>query len=324
MLSVVLYGCQPSEEEVQQSFGEDLEEFLGFPARVVWVQDTGSPGGGDYQATGNKNLRLMGLDSKDGIERILYEPTEGNIHGPRFAPDGESVFFSDRQQGQIFQLDWPDGQPVHFGPGKVLATWQDTSTQQTWIYYTRASGEKGKEPLFRRPIGNAAGTSGKEELVWDKTPVNRLDISADGRILGVEFTWPESGIIDLATGQWERLGTGCLPSLAPDNSYLYWIFTGTHRSVDLFSLRQGQRWNSPLTRHPDLEGRRIYHPRWTNHPRFMVFNGPFRTEFWANRNEVDLFLGRWDEDYRSLSDWFRLTNNSLMDTMPDVWINHNL
>ena len=78
-----------------------------------------------------------------------------------------------------------------------------------------------------------------------------------------------------ASGRWTKLDVGCWPALAPDNSYVAWVFDGPHRNLRLVAPEGDTRWQVKLSSVPDMRGKEAYHPRWSNHPQFIVFTGPY-------------------------------------------------
>jgi hypothetical protein len=68
----------------------------------------------------------------------------------------------------------------------------------------------------------------------------------------------------------------------------------------------------------------VYHPRWTNHPRFMAMSGPYNqggaNQVRSGGTQSEVWLGRFSEDYTRIEAWTRATSNSGGDSYPDVWI----
>ncbi len=300
---------------------KEIEAFTGYPTRIVWMQDTGTPQGGDYKGIG-KHQRLKVFCTEEGRPRVLHHQEGMNYYKPLITPSGETVVFSNVHTRNIYRIPWEGGEPEQITAGRALATWKHTETGEDWIYFTRKDqGENEPNRLFRRPVG---GREAHEELLWDRTNIDQMQISADGNLLAVEFHWPDVGFIDLTTGHWQRLAKGCWPGMAPDNSYLLFIFTGTHRAVEMFSLLDEERWATVVNNHPDLSGKRAYHPQWSNHPDFISMTGPYAGQFWENRTAVNLFLARFNQDRTAFDAHLKITDNGVMDIMPYVWINHGM
>ena len=69
----------------------------------------------------------------------------------------------------------------------------------------------------------------------------------------------------------------------------------------------------------------VYHPRWSNHPRFLAVTGPYRVGGGGNRirgggQGVEIYLGRFSPDHRRVEAWVQITANDSADFYPDVWI----
>ena len=75
---------------------------------------------------------------------------------------------------------------------------------------------------------------------------------------------------------------------------------------------------------PGFDGAEVFHPRWTNHPRFLTISGPYN-QGGANQartggKQVEVYVGRFSADFSKVEAWARVTNNSGGDSHPDVWI----
>ena len=113
--------------------------------------------------------------------------------------------------------------------------------------------------------------------------------------------------------------------MAPDDSYVFWIFDGAHRNLTLHSPEDGMRWTVPIDRAPGVDGYEVYHPRWSNHARYMMMTGPYKIGGGGNRirgggEGVEIHLGRFSDDLGRIESWCRVTNNEKGDFQPDVWI----
>jgi hypothetical protein len=85
----------------------------------------------------------------------------------------------------------------------------------------------------------------------------------------------------------------------------------------------------PLNTVPGFRNAEVYHPRWSNHPRFMVMSGPYTlgtpgaNQVRAGGAQTEIYLGRFSADYTSIEAWARVTRNSGGDSFPDVWIDRD-
>ena len=112
------------------------------------------------------------------------------------------------------------------------------------------------------------------EVVWKRTKLspNNTQLSRSGKRASGLFPWPNVGFMNLEKGTWKRLEMGCWPSHVPDDSEVSWVFDGGHQFVTMF--RGADRWPVTLNETPELSGAEVYHPRWSNHPRFFALTGP--------------------------------------------------
>lgn len=309
---------------------DGVEPWTGGHTRLVWLQDQGD--GTDSLAHGN-NLSLYGYDSRDGKGERPLLPGPGSFFKPLFTPDGKAVIFSDRQSRRIYRFDWESGRKTDLGSGVAVAVWQDDEKKflqrraTVWIYAFSGPQPENKygtaQPLYRFPIDSPDD----KELVWNKTNMawSNLQLSRDGELIGGLFPWPHGGVLRTKDSSWQRLGRGCWTSLSPDNSYLLWIFDGLHRNVQMYNLKTGRNWKVNINNAPGIGGFEVYHPRWSNHPRYMTMTGPYEKGEGGNRiggggEKVEIYLGRLDATAGAVEEWLQVTHNSRADFYPDVWI----
>lgn len=289
--------------------------------RIVWCQDAGA--GSDAGAENNQ-LRLMGFDTDDNRGERSILPKLSNYAKPLLTPRGDRVVFSNRQEHKIYAANW-DGTGLHsVTDGFALAVWEDPQNSNVWVYVGTPATNSTAMCRVRRHLLNQPSIN---EPVWDKTPVDidNFQLSSDGRAAGAQFPWPDCGILDLAAGVAHKFGTGCWPALAPDNSYRLWIFDGAHRNLMLFEPITNRRWVVNINRAPGIGGFEVYHPRWSNHARFMTMTGPYTVGDNANRiraggTGVEIYIGRFSADFQKIEQWVQVTHNTNADFFPDVWI----
>ena len=315
---------------VSSVVAEELGAWTGKHARLVWVQDQGK--GSDTFAHG-KQLSLYGFDSQDGEGERLLVKGVGNYFKPIFTPDGKQVIYSDRRARKMFLLDWETGKVKDLGSGVAVAIWQDTKPsflfrkKTLWVYCFSGLQPENKygtsQPLYRFPLHKPK----EKELIWDKTNMawSNVQLSRDGEILGGLFPWPHGGVIQTETKDFTRYGRGCWTSLSPDNSKLLWIFDGLHRNVQIHDVKNGKNWKVNINSAPGIGGFEVYHPRWSNHPRYFVITGPYEKGDGGNRiggggDKVEVHVGRLDENARSVEDWIQVTHNKRADFYPDLWV----
>ncbi len=158
--------------------------------------------------------------------------------------------------------------------------------------------------------------SGSRELVWNQTPVMvfGFQLSADGRMAGGNFPWPDGGVADLPNRGLRILAKGCWTSLSSDKKPLFWIFDGAHRNLTLVNLENKKKWQINISNAPGIHGHEVYHPRWSNDPRIMAMTGPYKVGSGANRiagggREVEIYVGRFNADFTAIDSWWQVTKN---------------
>ncbi len=304
----------------------EVRALAGAAARLVWCQDAG--GGTDAAGRGNA-LRLMGLDTDDGRgERRILERL-ANYTKPMLTPDGRQIIFSNRQEQKIYAVGFDGSGLRALAPGIALAVARDALTETDWIYAGTLAGDTDSEfnsiivhlRRFRRDQPEVS------EPVWSQTPLNldNFQLAADGRHAGGQFPWPVCGVAELPDGAWQKFGDGCWPALSPDNELLLWIFDGAHRNLAFVRTGTGERWVTNINHAPGIDGFEVYHPRWSNHPRFMTMTGPYKVGAASNRiagggPEVEVYLGQFSADHKKIERWIQVTHNQSADFFPDLWL----
>jgi len=305
-------------------------KWIGSHSRLVWLQDQGD--GTDSLAHG-QSLMLYGYDSRDGRGERPLLPKADNYFRPLITPDGKQVLFSNRLTRRMYLLDWQSGKVKELGEGVAVAVWKDPKRrgllrqQAIWVYCFSGPQPENRygtsQPLYRFPLDNPK----KKELIWDRSQIawDNIQLSRDGQVLGGLFPWPDGGIVVLKEKRWQRLGNGCWTSLSPDDSLLLWIFDGLHRNLQIHDVVAGQEWTVNINGAPGIGGFEVYHPRWSNHPRYFVVTGPYEKGEGGNRiggggEKVEIYIGRFDEGVKRVEDWLKVTENGRADFYPELWI----
>lgn len=301
-----------------------VAELTSARTRVVWVQDQ-SPENDDSIALG-RQLLLMAFDSTDGLGERPIVPVPGSYAKPLLTPDGQRVVYSDRYSRECFVINWDGTGRRRLGSGFAVDVWSDPVTGDTWVY---AAIQVGALDSFNfRTVRRIRLDGGREwELVWKKTEISpdNFQLSADGTLAAGEFPWPIGGTADLGTQMVRRRADGCWASLAPDNSGLCWIFDGPHRNVYLYPRDSPHGWKVGMNTAPGLESHEVFHPRWSNHVRYFGLTGPYKVSTRVNAiagggPDVEVYVGRFSDDFRRVDGWAQITSNRRGDFHPDVWI----
>ena len=295
----------------------------GARMRVAWVQDMGD--NRDAFAQGG-SLRLMGLDTADGQGERAILGTLGNYSKPLITPKGDRVVYSDRIQKKIHVVNWDGTGKREVLGGFGLTVWRDPANGREWLFYGALEGKDGNEhvPAVYRVLLDSPGTP---ELIWNKTPVSvhNFQLSTDGRMAGGLFPGPDGGIVQLSNQNWTKLGSGCWAGLSQDNTYTLWTFDEAHRNLSINNVSGAQGRSVNISGAPGVGGHEVYHPRWSNQPRIMTMTGPYKAGSGANHianggQEVEIYIGRFDANYRAIESWQQVTKNGRGDFFPDVWI----
>ena len=296
----------------------------GARMRVVWTRDVRT-GGTDPQGKG-PNFTLMGLDTADGAGERAILPEVANYRKPFFTQDGTGVVFSDVVAGEIKRVDWDGGGLRTLAKGVALDVHADASGRE-WVYALPHAGPKTAETMAGRPVWRfPVDEPALVETVWDRTDVSfdTFQLSADGKRAACLSPWPNASIMNLEEPGLERLGRGCWPAMSPDNSYNTWVFDGPHKNLVLRHWDQRFPRKIYLGDAPGGGGFEMYHPRWSNHPRFMAMTGPYKVMGEHNAigggGPASIYVGRFNEEFSAIEAWARVTGGEAVDHFPDVWI----
>ena len=319
--AVAVTGCSRSPEAANARAASDSP--AGSHARVVWVQGDGT----DPFALGS-NLVLMGLDSEDGKGERTILGKRGSYVKPLLTPRGDRVLFSTgAEQGgpEVFIVNWDGSNLRSLGKGFALTAWQNPIDNSEWVYV--GTDNKGLDfaTVSRFPIDNPSAS----ELVWNKTRISAdsFQVSADGRQAGALFPWPEAGIAELPNRSWKKIGEGCWTAMQTVRGPLFWYFDGSHRNLTMVDARTDKRWTVPINTPQGFQNPEVYHPRWTNHPRFIAITGPYNrggaNQVRSGGTQSEVWLGRFKQDFSGVEAWVQVTTNAGGDAYPDIWIDRN-
>lgn len=310
----------------------------GAHARIVWnqSQDLRDP---DTFSSGKQQF-LMGIDSRDGQGQRILIKERGNYTRPLISTDGKTILYTSRrqyrkgrlgiQEAEIFRSDWNGSSPIRVTEGWAVQCWRDPSSGIEWVYAVNdwsPTGTQTPDPkrLFRFPLNNPE----KSEVIYDETTLDpdSIQLSRDGLQASGGFPWPNAGIFtfDGKTVTTQKLLNGCWPSHSPDSSHVSWVFDGNHRTATFFANDSGKSWKVNFNP-PETNGHEMYHPRWSNHPRYLVITGPYKSgkkrtnPIYRGGRSAEIYLGRFDAKLSKVEAWLEITGNSLGDNYPDAWI----
>lgn len=299
---------------------DQLRRMTGSPARMVWARQM-EQGSGDVFVRGER-FHLMGFDTEDRRGERIILPVIGNYNKPMFTAQGDRIVFSDLVAERIYAVNWDGGGLQELSAGRAVEVWTDPQTGIEWVY--RIPVNRGIDeavataPLTRFQLNNP----GVQEAVLEGVRVNpdNLQLSQDGAFMSGQFPWPDAGVLDVNEKHIRPLGKGCWTSFAPDNSYLLWIFDGAHRNLMFHTLDNSRKWSVNISEASGVDGHEVYHPRWSNHERFLCITGPYRIGIRSGGGEVSIYAGRFNGNLSAVEEWCRVTRFRYADFYPDLWI----
>ncbi len=314
----------------EEKVSKEIEALTGDHSRLAWTRYLGKSA--DVFANYNQQ-QLWGIDSRDGLGVRAILEDKGNYSRPLISPDGEWIVYTDKNtkkkgnkkafKPEVYRVDWQGEKVEKLGKGFAVDLWRDPETDKTWVYVanlvptSRASmfADKLERFLLDDPE--------KRELVWNKTEISidSIQLSRDGKRASCLFPWPDVGVIDLENKEYWKNQHGCWPSLAPDNSYVAWVFDGSHKTLHLFADRGKKLGVVPINDGPGMGGHEMYHPRWSNDARFLTVTGPYKgPSIGKSGKHAEVYIGKFGKKLKAIEDWVRVTDDNKGDHFPDLWV----
>ncbi len=311
MVCLFVFGENTSTADV----AKEIRALTGSPTRLVWCKATNNPR--DYYAQ-SETFELYALDTEDGKGPRRILPKISGFCKPLITPDGNRIVFTNRKKNIVYVMKWGSSKPRKLTNGVASHVWRDPRTGVEWLYVRAGSGNQN-QPIVRQRMDDPR----IREVVWDKTKIGIGEIpwfrtSADGKIAVDGFPWPQCGVAQLPNKSWKQYAGGCWPSIAPDNSYRTFVFQGNHRAVSMFDKGGTNKRTVPINKAPNIKGRDVYHPRWSNHPRFLTMTGPG-----IGSHDANLYLGKFNNDFTKIEKWVQVTHDDKGDFYGDAWIRIN-
>jgi len=268
----------------------------------------------------------MGFDSRDGRGERAILSTQRNYVKPLLDHTGNRIVFSDRLTKKVYVVNWDGTGKRLLCDGFALDVWSAPNDEAEWVYVCSRIGKMDRY-TYRNIRRIRLDDPHHVENVWNKTLISpdNFQLSADGSRASGVFPWPNGGVAQLPNKAWRALARGCWASMAPDNSYLCWVFDGPHRNLLMFSQKSRQPWKVRVDNQPGNNRYEVFHPRWSNHVQFLAVSGPYSVEGPVNRisgagPQVEIYLGRFRRDFRAVEKWIPITHNRYGDYYPDAWI----
>ena len=290
------------------NLGAAIRDFAGGPVKLVWTRQEDE---GDFYSKGSPG-QLFVFDTDTGAERCLL-PEARSYAKPMIADDGWQIVFTDSVAQACFTVPWSGGHPRKITDGYAADVWLDRQTGQHWVYVRTGWRDTGApivrvrldDPSVREPVWSATATG--------QAMVSDLQISEDGTQAAGSFPWPQCGVADLRSGDFTEIGGGCWPSIGPGAKPRFFHFLGVHTTIRLFDELGAKPRQVSLATVPGWEGQKLYHPRWSNHPRLITATAPQRAP------ETELYIGRFDREFTKIEAWQRVTFNHTADFFGDLW-----
>ena len=316
-------GCVAAQQS-RESAAADVYDLTGAHTRVVWVQHDGA----DPFAAGDQ-LVLMGLDTNDGRgERVILDEPSSYVK-PLLTPRGDRIVYSTQPllgDPAVHIVNFDGTGLRQLEPGFALDVWEDPADGTEWVYI----GTEHRGYNFATVTRVRLDDPSQRETVWHQALVSfdTFQVSPDGRLAGGLYPWPAAGVADLATGTWRQFGDGCWTALQDVGTPLFWFFDGAHRNLLIVDVaRDERRWTVPINTAPGFDNPEVYHPRWTDHPRFMTMSGPYdqggANQVRSGGAQSEIWMGRFSADFTAIEAWARVTANAGGDSYPDVWIDRS-
>jgi len=300
--------------------------------KIAWGQDNDADG--DHVFGESNTFRLYGYDTEDDTIRIIKD-TLDDYAKPLITFDGERIVYSDRLERKVFVVNWDGSGRQQIVTGFAGAVWYDSNSGKEWVYYQEnGDGDNNSLPLKRVNLDNPS----EVELVWNDSEVNCLwmSISADGARIASSWPWPNCGVIvpsydgggggDLYAPSTGYYDNGCWTTVSPDTAYRVGVFDGPHRAWKVWDWPPGSMRTLDLHSAPGIGGWEIYHPKMSNHPRFLTMTGPYSQGAMGDNNigaggpQIEVYFGKTDSGFTRVTDWVRVTNNNRADIYPCVWV----
>ncbi|MCB1226010.1 MAG: hypothetical protein KDK99_09400 [Verrucomicrobiales bacterium] len=320
-----------------------VEAVTGGPTRAVWAHHLGTGSPDPY--TSGSSHELAGIDTRDGRGVRVIRPGKKNFSRPLLTPDGEKIVFTRKQIERdkkgvktydltILITDWNGSEPEEIGHGYAVDVWRDPATGRDWVYAAADVPPTHRiafaaNRLTRFPLDEP----GAVETVWDATQVSpdNIQLSRDGTRACGQTPWPNGGqfVWSGKSPDFQPTMMGCWAGMAPDDSYVSWMLDGSHRHVTLQrAAAPKQPWTLGFQEISGLEKGEIYHPRWSNHPRFITLTGPYMAEKTGHNESTigkggltaEVVIAKLRADLKGIEASVTLTDNDSVDAYPDVWI----
>ncbi len=302
-----------------QSFSQRAQRILTLTdaqhTRLAWIR------GGDRLKGGGA---VIGYDTQTGAETTIL-PSAPNQNKPILCSGGYRLIVSIDYQAYI--VNWDGSGKRCITDGICSDVWVDPGSGLEWAI-VRKGGDTSDGAVVRYLIDDPD----QRMVLWDRTPagdeyMNWYQVSADGRVAVDFLPWDKVYVIDdgglTANGFHTLMSSGCWSSLASDNSYVWFNFPNTGFGHTGLAVHRNKETitDLPIDAGPLPSGAtgEYYHPKFaSNGGRFLVVTGGYQDG--GSLDKVEVYLGRFSDDYHAFDGWARITDNGSADITPDAWV----
>ena len=310
-----------------------------------WCNEDYTPN--QQRSTEGENYRLLVFDTEQGAIRV-FDSTLSSAGMTRFTrKNGDYVIWSDSKARCSWIRDFAgtaprrkliENSPVY----RVVHCRYDEASATEYIYILGKDSTVSTTSslLYEVPLTSdyQADLSKKRLLPIEGDINSNLTFSQDGRYIGCEIPWPFTMIVEAETDtrhERHRPGDiwGCMPNIAPDNSYRFWYLNDAHKVVRMWDAGlSGSTWDVDISKDMPIidpvKGGDCHTPRWSNDVRFFVngstldedysFNDDFMFSQTADQvkaaplSKVGHFmLGKFSADFRSVEQYVLVGGNDI-------------
>ena len=320
--TMVLVGSAKAASLDQKVAAAQIKSMTGgAQVKIAWVRSVDGRVlylGAGFKDKQDKAWVVMVFDTEEGRERVFAPAsTPETFHQPVITPNGERLIWS-RGRQDIFIADW-DGRNARLLLHGLMAMGVAEDPPGTEWVYVGEDDDPGGTPkaLYRYQIDKPS----IKQLVWNKTTIGgKLEITRDGKWAVNSFGGNNCGLAEFPNGNVQVFGQGCNAGLVFDDNFRTFLMLGGHTGIQMYD-KGGT--NGRYIKFDDAPGRNGVNVEWWHtsgfhwDPRFLVFSGP-----WAGprRNRGNIIVAQFNDDYRSMKQYIRVTDLPQSEIYPYAWI----
>lgn len=311
------------------ALNRQLARVTGEAGRVVWLRDF-SEEARDVFANGDQlALMALGAGEENGARTLRGK---GALRRPLISPDGTQVVYSVMTgrapdwRPQIRSIPWAGGPERPLADGYAIEVWRDPGGR-VWVYALQnlaaVDSNVTGNTLVRFPLDKPQAA---EVLIAGQLlSADNFQLSRSGRLASALLPWPKAGLLEMppaAESLFQPLPAGCWTALAPDDSGLAWVFDGPHRRLRMYLPGRKLGWTVNISERKEMKNKSAYHPRWSNHPHFITWTGPYNSHVSRGGGRgARVFVAKLNEAAGGISTEVKLTDREpYPDLYPDLWI----